>query len=50
MIARNDCLFPQNNVISAAVGPQSCMPFTARGCESRGTCIASEVLKGAQRG
>ena len=50
MIARKVCLFPQNNSISAAAGPRSCMPITASGCESQGACIAADALKGFQRG
>jgi hypothetical protein len=49
MIARTVCLFPQNNSISAAAGLRSCMPITA-GCESQGTSIAADALKGAHRG
>jgi hypothetical protein len=50
MIARKVCLFPRNNFISAAAGSRSCRPIVAGGCESQDTCIAAEVLKGAQRG
>jgi len=50
MIARKVCLFPRNNFISAAARPRSAMTIMASGCESQGTCIAAEVLKGAQRG
>lgn len=50
MIARKVCLFPGSHFITAAVGPRLAMPHMAGGFERQGTCIAAEVMKGAQRG
>jgi hypothetical protein len=50
MIARKVCLFPLNGFISVNAGPRSDMPIMASGCERQNTCIAANVLNGAQLG
>ena len=50
MIARKVCLFSGSDFIAAAAGPRSGMPHMAIGFERQATCIAAEVMKGAQRG
>jgi hypothetical protein len=50
MITREVRLFAGMDFITAAAGPRSRRPHMAGGFEPLGTCIAAEVVKGAQRG